>query len=212
MSQISNRHSIVAFDSKISKAFEGQRLAKIGYKTTKTGKTSVCVSVPRIGSLDIATLKAFEPHLLSLIEQTQDAIIRNLYESGANEVSTEQLSIESVAAFLDSDSRGERLTKEMIGEWFQENLADSLMVAFAEKLGISEPTVEDDARIGKVVETYKEKFASLSGSKTLYTVEIVEKLEKALSLVETEDLIGLKLAKKLATMKSTPKTADMLGL
>lgn len=213
MSVISNRHAIVAFDSKTSKAQEGQRLAKIGYKESKSGRTSVCCSIPFVETSEVvANLTQFLPHVQELVQATQDKIIRAAHEAGKTEVSDAELSIAEVLSFLDSESQGDRLSKEVIGQWFDGNLADILTLAFAEKLGISDnATQEDDKKISLIVGSYKEKLASLSGSKTLYTPEVCQNLTKALMLAD-DDVMVMRLQKRIDKMLETPKTVDMMAL
>jgi len=54
---ISNRHPLNPFTSGASQALAGQRLAKIGYKSSKTAPArypSVCASIPPIDSAEVS--------------------------------------------------------------------------------------------------------------------------------------------------------------
>lgn len=82
---ITNRHSVVPFTAGESKPMTGQRLAKVGYKSTKKNPArfkSVCVSVPEIPENNIRSeLDRLIPHVRTMLENAQDGIIRSLYES-----------------------------------------------------------------------------------------------------------------------------------
>lgn len=217
MSVISNSHSFMSFDSKTSKAAEGQRLARIGYKATKDNpnpRKSICVSLPFVRVSDQLVAPQFRGMVVACLESAQDGIIRQLYENGAKSVHDEQISVDACIAWIDAENAGGRITAEAIGTWFDSRLSDVLSVAFADKLGISDtPNAEEEAKIGAIVAEYRKKFASLSGSKTLYSVEIVHKLQKALELADSDesDLFD-RLQTRLAKMLETPKAVDLLGL
>ena len=215
MSAISNVHSIVAFDSKISKAFENQRLAKVIYKTSRTTgikeKESVCVSVPKLELTDEEAL-LFKPYLVAYLEGVQDSIIRAKYEEGAVSIHNNDIGIHSMLDFLEEDSKGGRLTKEYITEWFNTSLADMLTVAIADKLGVSDTPSETEAKkIEQMVNVYRDKFASLAGGKTMFAADIATKLQKALELVDSEDTMAVRFNARLEKMKEQ-NTVDLLGL
>src|ERR1700742_1708845 len=142
MSNVSNVHQIVPFDSTKSKPFSGQRLSKISYKTRKVNGVesklqSMCVSIPSIEHAEVVqNLTAFTGHVIALIESTQDAMIREMYESGLTNVPETSISIAKVLEYLDAQSSGSRLTKDEIIAWFDTSLADTLSIAFADKLGV----------------------------------------------------------------------------
>ena len=148
---ISNRHPLNLFVAGKSEAMGGQRLARVGYKSSKdkaTGKVnaatfpSVCASVPVIPAEGIlAAVPRILDHIRVLLEAGQDGIIKSLYESAGGamiEVSNDDISMENIIAFMDASEAGNRLTKEILEAWFTAHLADNLFIAFTEKLGFSE--------------------------------------------------------------------------
>lgn len=221
MSNVSTSHAIVPFDSAKSKAFTGQRLSKVSYKTKKVNGVesklqSVCASIPQINPEYVAeNLTSFTGHVIELIERTQDAMIREMYESGLSNVPDESISIQAVLAYLDSQASGARLSKEQIAAWFDTSLADTLSIAFADKIGIdadgSNCTPEMEQKVAQAVNVYRDKISSLSGSKTKFAPEVCTKLLKALEFCADDDLMGSRLVKRLEAMQKV-ETADMLGL
>lgn len=215
MSNISQTHTIVAFDSKSSKPYEGQRLAKITYKTSrKTGikeKDSVCVSIPK---LEITTeeLISLKPFLLNYLEGVQDTMIREAYEKGATSIHSDQIAVSAMLEWLDEDSKGGRLTKEYIVEWFNTSLADTLTVALADKLGIGDtPTESQVKKLEQMLAVYRDKFASLAGGKTSFAADVAIKLQKALEFADTDDLIAQRFNTRLEKMKENTSD-DLMGL
>ena len=204
MSNISNTHDLVTFDSKNSKAFTGQRLARISYKTPKDGKKlfeSVCVSVPPL-AIDLTTVPdAITPHMASWLQDVQDKIIRARYEDGARTISDSDITIECCIAFLEQDAKGNRLTKEFLLEWFASKMADNLMLAISDKLKLSDtPSEAETKRVEQMLNAYRDSVAALSGGKTAYTVEKAMKLQKAVELAD-DDETKVKLIAKLQEMQ-----------
>lgn len=220
MSNISSTHTITSFDSKTSKAYEGQRLAKIIYKILKDkdGKElpkkfeSVCVSIPPVASaVIIDNIAAFVPYLRDWYADKQDAIIRARYELGATSISDEQINASAVLEYLEEEAKGGRLTKDDVIIWFKDSLADTLAVAFADKLGMSNtPSAQEEIRIEQMVAVYRDKFAALAGGKTQYAKDIAIKLQKALELADSNPLTD-RFTARLDKMINTEDTlADLL--
>lgn len=185
-------YDIQPFDSKTSRPREGMRLAKIGYKTPKNGapkKQSVCVSVPHfsLDSVAATTLQLLMPHFEAYCEGVQDSIIRERSEEGAVLITASDISAERVLEYLDADARGDRLTKELVQEWFDSALLESITVAFADKFGIGdEPTDAESRKLNQAITVYRDKFASMAGGRTSFSKEVATKLHKVLEL-DTED-------------------------
>jgi hypothetical protein len=221
MSVVSNVHTVTIFDSKTSKAYEGQRLARITYKTVRKGenagtrKDSKCVSIPAVKELSDTVYQAMEPYMLTLYHSAQDSIIRELIDNGATIILDEQINDAAVLEYLAQEAQGSRLTKEVVISWFNESLADTLTVAFADKLGVSDsPTAEQTKVLEQNINIYRECFAGLAGGKTSYTPEKATKVLRALEIagdIEGDD-IARKFAARLKEMVAKPQGADMLGL
>lgn len=216
MSNVSNTHDVIAYVSGTTKALSGQRLAKVTYKKDKeTGikKESRAVSIPAIATNDIQeNLAVLLPAIRSFLESQQDAIVRKLVDSGASVVQDSDISMAAIASFAEEENTGARLTKESIGAWFDTGIADTLRVAFADRLGLSNtPTADEMFRVETAVATYKDKFAAMAGGKTSYIPEVAEKLAKALEFAADDDEIAVKFRTRLEKMK-TVAAVDMLGL
>jgi len=218
MSVISGIHSFVKFDSKTSRAWDGQRLIKITYKTVRKGdkagtkKDSMCVSVPPVADLDDVTLSAFKPYIKALREDTQDKIARDLYEAGRTEITDSDLCDTAILAWLEEEAKGNRLTKEAVIAWFDATMADTLTVAFGDKLGVSDvPNAEQVKQIEGAIEVYRKMFAGLAGGKTSYAPNVAVKLLKAFEIVGCDDDIAKKFTARLEGMKEE-KGADLMGL
>lgn len=209
MSTLSNVHTFVKFDSKTSAAASGQRLVKMLYKTQRGGKAvvdakqSMCVSVPMMSeSLSDSQLNALIPHITQMLENAQDNICKDAYEQGSISISDASLSVDACIAFLDSDSRGDRLTKEYITAWFNNSLADILYVAFADKIVTlpDHPTEVEEKRVEQVVNVYRDKFSSLAGGRTMFNVESCNKLLKVLELGDSEDAMSKRFTARIQKM------------
>lgn len=207
MSLLQQTHTFVAFDSKTSAAASGQRLAKVLYKTQRGGKIvenarkSICVSVPILDAISDSQLQALVPHITAMLENAQDGIVKDRYEAGAISVSDAELSVDSCIAFLDSDARGDRLTKEMIVSWFDGSIAEILTVALGEKMQLTDTASEIQLkRLEQSVNVYRDKFCSLAGGRTSFSVEIASKLHKVLELGDTADAMLVRFKNRLEKM------------
>lgn len=216
---ISNRHSVVPFVAGKSAPLSDQRLAKIGYKSSKEKKAkfpSVCASVPVLSDEQIIPFsERLLPFVRSVLENAQDGIIRSLYESNdgtLGSVSDEEISIAACISFLETDAAGGRLTKEMVEVWFSETLADNVYVLIAEKLGFTDPDKAQEEMIQKHIAAYKAVFASLSGGKTFLQPAQIKGCKVALSSLGAMDEIGSKLMNRLDGMEKKPLIEELLDL
>lgn len=215
MSNISDVHNVTAFDAKKSRALDGQRLAKVVYKTPKKGtkKDSKCVSIPVISQLDAAFVNDANPYIVSMYHDAQDAIIRELVDKGATEVRDSQIDNAAVLQYLAELAAGNRLSKEAAAEWFDTSMGDVLTVAFADKMGVTDtPTEEQTATITQAIAVYKDKFCGMAGGKTKYDKETALRLLKAIEIAGADDDIATKFQKRLEVMRDAPTGADMMGL
>lgn len=215
MSNIDNRHNVVPFDSKTSKPFSGQRLAKVGYKSSKLKPAqfpSVCASIPPIQDWTENQNLRLRPYFVQMIEDTQDKILRSLYESSdgsLSSVSDEDLSVDQVIAYLQSESSGDRLTKEKIAAWFEDSVRDNLTVVIMEKLQTENL---EDVRIAQHLAGYKGLFANLSKDSGNVNPTQIRALRKALEVAAVDDEIGKRLDSKLEGMQNRPAMEELLDL
>lgn len=216
MSNISNLHTIEeATDS--SKAYQGQRLARIVYRNKADAsdmdfrKSQVC-SIPciAISELTDSAIHNLKPWILEQMAGVQDKIVRARHEAGATSVHSEEVSLAACIAFLEVEQQGGRLTKEVIGAWFAEEVADVLTVALSDRLGLSDtPTPEECKKVEQMINVYRDCFAGLAGGRTTYARDKAVKLLKVLELVPSEGL-SARFATRLEKM--TQSDEELLGL
>lgn len=219
MSHFPSTHLVTHFDSAKSQALSGQRLAKIRYKTTKAQAAkfpSVCVSVPPLADAEIMdNLPALKVHVRAMLEAAQDGVIRSLYEVSDGNLSSVQDSDISVLAcigFLNAESEGGRLTKDMIDSWFDSNLGEYVTALIVEKLGYSDDlSPEQEHTVGRHVRGYKDMYSALAGGKTIYQPNQIGSLRRVLALVDQDEIAG-KLEARLVGMLSKPKMEELLEL
>jgi hypothetical protein len=213
-------HSVVDYDPKTSKAFTGQRLSKVTYKTV-TDKSSElygikrpskCVSLPLIAKNDVvANITALAPYVVEYLHSVQDKIIRERVDAGAAHITTEEVSISAICEWLDTNNESGRLTKESVAAWFNENVAENLAVTLAEKLGVSStPTDAESNKILAVVDVFKGKISSLAGGKTAYEPKVCTSLINALSLAPAGDVLATRFTARLEKMIAEYKADDEL--
>lgn len=220
MSIVSDRHSVVPFKSGETKPLQGQRLAKIGYKDRGDKKAkfaSVAVSVPFLTAEVVeSNIKRLLPHIGTMLETAQDGVIRSLYESaqgGLSSVSDADISIDAIIGYLEAESNGSRLTKDMVVSWFNAEVRDNLFVVIAEKLGFSEVNKEQEQVIDKHVGVYRDILSSLTGGRTILEPKQIAACERAIALASSEESdIGRKLVARLETLKNPKPLEELLEL
>lgn len=216
MSTISNRHSVVPFVSGKSVPFENQRLCKVTYKARKgTAQKfpNVCVSVPTLQGVELsdAQMDRLIPHLVSMMENAQDGIVRSLYEStdgSLTSVSDEEISVDQIISYLETEAAGGRLTKELIEQWFTSAAQTNCAELVATKLG----TEVDNPKVAQHVNAYRAVFSSLAGGKTLLSTAQIRGCKIVLESLEELDDVGTKLMARLTSMETPKKIEELLEL
>ena len=232
MSVISNVHTLYPFVSGESKPLTGQRLAKIGFKTTKAMEAkglkalpSVCASVPFLTQEEImGSVTALLPFIGTMLEGVQDQIIRGLYEGkkGALEnVRDEDISVSQCIAFLESEATGSRLSSESIKAWFNGSVASvfsQVIIMDALKYG-TEPaalTEEQSQTVQKHVGIYAEVMAMLAGkglTRSSFSDKQWARLAQILDLTleeSPEDTFAQKLKDKMSVISKAVKIEDII--
>lgn len=218
MSNVSNIHDLKPFKAG-DKALSEQRLAKVGYKSSKKNPArfaSVAVSVPQIDTTVVElSIDALMPYIVNMLESAQDGVIRSLYESsdGARtQVSDEEISIPACIGFMEAERTGARLTGKMIEEWFTQNLEENLTVVIGEKLGFNDPSQAQMQEIGKHVRTYRNVMAMLAGGKTFLAEKQIQGCRSALALLAEDDEMSARLNARLDSMEKKEKIEELLDL
>lgn len=218
MSNVSNIHDLRAFKAG-DKALSEQRLAKVGYKSSKKNPAkypSVAVSVPKIDPVAVEmNVQALMPYIVNMLENAQDGVIRSLYESSdgmRTHVSDEEISIPACIGFMEAEMTGARLTGKMIEEWFDKELAENLSVVIGEKLGFTDPSPAQLKEIEKHTKTYRSVMAMLAGGKTFLAEKQIQGCRSALALIAEDDEMSARLNARLDSMEKKEKIEELLDL
>lgn len=216
-------HSIVDYDPKATKAFSGQRLAKVTYKTINDKENplhgikrpSKCVSLPMFKNEEvIASVTALAPMMIETLQGIQDKIVRERVDAGAASIAMDEINIAACIEYFESNNESGRLTKESVATWFDETISEQLAVTLAEKLGVSEvPTDAESNKILAVVTAFKDKVSSLAGGKTSFEPKVCKSLVNALNLAPAGDVLAGRFTARLNKMiEDAEKGADLLAL
>jgi hypothetical protein len=222
MSNVSNVHGIAPFTSGKSVALTGQRLTRISFKQTEKMKAagivalpSVCASVPTL-TVDALTPYTAElmPHLLALVEKTQDEIIRTKVETSkgqATSVHDDEISVSACIAYLNAESAGSRLSGETIGAWFDSMLNDSLTVVIAEKLGFELSTPEQIATVEKHVKNHRDVLMMLAGKNVILAPRQESAIRNMLALcMDDDDTMAKKLNARFVALTAKPEVEFLI--
>ena len=202
-------HTVIDYTKGKTVALDGQRLDVVFWKTDDKGikRDSKCVSVPMIDSTVVASnLTALMPHLISYLETVQHDIIKERVTANASHITDEEISVTSCIQYLNESTKGAdgksaHLTKESVATWFDSVVADNLMVALADKLGIgNEPDAEQLVKLDTAIKMYKDKVTALAGGTTKYPAPMARSLKNAMSLVASDDPIAAKFVVRLDKM------------
>lgn len=223
MSNISTRHNVNLFVSGESKPLTGQRLAKVGYKTSKKTPAkfpSVCISVPQIDTktdpfLEFRNGGKFDSIIRDALESAQDGIIKSLYESSGGQLSSvgdDDICLNACLAFIEAENSGGRLTKEFLEAWFDTNVAENLTVVVADKLGFDDLTDSQMEVIQKHLNGYKALVSSLSGGATILNVQQQNNILRALDIAACDDDTSAKLRARIRNMSEKKNIEELLEL
>lgn len=199
---------------------KGYRTVKIIYRTnaktgTKGGETSF-IRVP-----DHITEQAvqdrmvdFLPFVIGYLQSQEDEIVKQMHKEGAAEIQEGKLTLDLLLEHMQTSQTAARLNAERIGEWFKDNMADMLAVAFAEKMGLSdEPSEAELQKLSAIIGTYDKKLQSLASPKTAYRKEEAELLQRALEVTGAKDtVIGTRFYARLEQMKTATPDDLLMAL
>lgn len=197
MSVVSNRHLFVEFKSGESKAFKledgtEQRLAKVGYKA-KSGKKSQCISVPKLSDGEVTQINtAFPADLRKRAEDFQDDLIRSLYEvNKKSEVSSEEIAVPQILAYLEAENSSGRLSAEKVKEWWNGEFQDIALPVLSEKYA-----TEDADVLTKKAKAWGDAFQALTGN-SVSDITKVRQLHTMCEFIEPEDVVGQRVKTKI---------------
>lgn len=126
-------HSFVTLDKNTS-ALTGQRLVRLIAKSARgTDKPSnpnltqsLAVSIPYVSMDEVVNvIDKLIPHVIGMVQDTQDKIIREYrIESGNETINQSLIDVNAVIAYLDASATGERVSKEYLQDWFTSEYED----------------------------------------------------------------------------------------
>lgn len=228
MSNLNDNQSSAAYDVRKytgdNKPADGHRLSILTFKTPSKEKNNaayvkpdnLCVSIPQLSvkSIPDALSSAWQ----ACFEDLQDACIRNLLVNEDGEVIKSkkfildaEIDFAACAAYAAASAVSGKLTKEVIGNWFDANLADALTVALANALQIGDtPTAEETAKLDVILKQHKDALASCAATIPNLPVKTAKSLANAVALAE-DDRIKSSLAAKLHKL-ANPKSVEFFGL
>lgn len=202
------------------KANEGFRLAVIRWKSmSDKPKLSPdrCVMVRKLhltiepSCLQTAFQQAFE--------DIQDAFIRECIESDIRNgkapqpIAQSQLSASSIAEWNSQKSSGERLTKDAIEAWYQQDLHELLVIALAESKGFNEDNPPSDQVLADCevsAKKHRDLLSKLaSPTFTIGNPVVMKQLQNAVAL-SSDTTVGAKLATRLANIAKAQNEMDSL--
>lgn len=203
---------------------DGQRLVKCLYKVAKTGANAgkaaginSYITVPENHldeSVMVENAAMLAPYMSAYFQGVEDGIIKEHHKNGGKGFGDTFLSLAKILEHLDDAGQGNRLNKEKIEAWFNSDMREPLLVAFADKMGVGEvPTEAELAKLEQVTAVYRAKFASLASGKTAYRKEEAELMQKALEVTEVLDTnLGARFYGRLEKMKSATSNDLLMSL
>ena len=215
MSVISNIHTAVVYDAKSTKPYTGQRLIKTIAKADKDGNygqhlqqtmaTSVPLITPAMLTEYMETNDALDEHIISFLEDSQNKMVAARLKSGIKTVTTEELEISQIVAFLNASGDSDKWDSSRVASWFSDNLAEHIGVKLIE-LGVDDEQLEK--RLNKASVRFSESFGTRAGIGKTLAIELQKilnfapdkndaqvrkfqaKIDKALEEKSLEDSLG----------------------
>lgn len=222
MSNVSNRHAFAKLE-KNSKPLSGQRLVRLIAKKDKEGMyassnltESLFVSIPPIDTDKITDhIGALIPHIVSMLEGTQDQIIREKrIEFGHDSIDESDFDIDKCIAFLDASASGSRLTTEYLQSWFTEMYSEAAaeFIATMNKCAVGELSEEQLKKVNVLRDMYS-GFASARYSPDIPKCKAMIRFGEFLGEGNADSRMTqfIDKAKKIKTEKEAEMSSDALG-
>lgn len=220
MSNISTTHSIVKLERNTA-PLHGQRLSRLIAKADRNGNypspnltESLAVSVPIVNDEAIVEcIDTLMPHIKGWLQGVQDALIREFrIEHGRNEVPEDAFNVAACVAYLDDNAKGDRVTKEYLSEWFNENYSAQCAV-WIESIapGMNEDTIASKVN---VMRDMISAWASPKASPAIPALKAVLRFTHALATANGMCARMSAIAQKAAALlekKESELKADALG-
>lgn len=179
---------------------------------------SVAVEVPEVTSLpDVSQHPAIASFLLAAYHQLENEAAKQVAIAGGLTLQYSSLSLanlEAVAVALNESSGIGQLSEERIKSWFDADAREMVLVALADKLGVSETATDADIkRLEQVANQVRDNLAKLASRKPVQFDERVKKaLNMALDVSDTGDNMTTRLRDKLNIAVGSEDLLLNLGL
>lgn len=183
------------------KAIEGFRVCNLRFKTPKSKdgmsvvkRENFSVAVPLL-NYELYTSKKQNEFVQALVNDFQDSMAKEVAEG---ELEASKLdTFESLVEYFNDNSRdssGRKFTKESIGEWFEEAIAETVV-----KLAQSKNAQATAETLANIAMAYKEMFSKATAYNLPYNqnqlILITRVLEEAKAQGETADWFKTRISK-----------------
>lgn len=165
---------------------------------------SLAVEVPYFtASLDeVAKYPALNDYLMNAMESLVNGLVRSRAEAGALSVQYSELGLAQLAEFAATENAANgigHMSEERIKQWFEQDARELLLVALADRLGVSDTATEQDVkRLEQIANQTRDNLAKLSSKKPVQFDERVRNaLNWALDVTDIGDSFTLRMRDKL---------------
>ena len=168
------------------------RLARVIRKSSAreaNGLESQGVHIP--AEIDLAYCLAdstLNAYLVQCMQDVQDKVIRRVTDGGRNIITDSDIAMDVLAQYLEeTDENIGRISKDKIAAWFDASMADTLMLAFADRLGVSDnPTPDEAKKLEQTCKGYKDVFGTLAAKNPTVDPKVGANLLKALDMIPAD--------------------------
>lgn len=186
---------------KTAEAIVDQGLTTLNVARTdgKKGKSGMVIVVPELSDSVLFLIEqsdAGKAFFIDAIDALRSRIASSINAKG-NKITSDKLGTDAMLAQMKLETESQRLTKDSIGIWFDDDLLALMKARFAVKLpGIS------DLKMAGITDQYRCKFQSLAGRDGFIPDAIKSQLVTAMELLpaEYESVIGTKILEKLTAV------------
>jgi hypothetical protein len=195
---------------------------------------SYAVEVPAITTaqmLQAASYPALAAVMIASLEKLQDGICKRELgttagsnaagsnaagsnAAGSNVITYSTLSLDELARFAEEDTNIGQLSEERIASWFESDVREMLIVALAERLGITETATDSEIkRCEQIANQTRDNLKKLSSKKpVMFDERVKAALNWALdSAAASDDTMAARLKSKLNATVDAINLADSLG-
>lgn len=216
MSIISNIHTAIVYEAKgANKTVPqfGQRLVVTKAKADKEGnygphlQQTMATSIPVLlaASIDFS-LNKVQDVCVDYFKSVQNAMITERIKEGKKEITSEELSIDSILTYINESSTAtDKWDVARVAEWFADNLAESVGVALIAK-GMSEDKLE------LALQAYSKLLSESLGSRSPIPTIKATAIKKALDFASQDDPIVQKFQDRIAKSLKPVDLNELLGL